>query len=189
MDPHFLTLVILTTATIKGTRSLECHQCNATLLAFNCLRNSSIESCSQGSESVCMSINASVTDLKGNKSNLFLRQCSSKRECYSLQPCRDIKTQMWRERPGLLVEPSCRPECCATDRCNHRVGTLDLNKSSTRKIIPTSSGRKTSKKCFEFEPKTNIQLEIGSTNGGRLMRKHKIFVLLSIFLLLTSLPF
>lgn len=89
----------------------------------------------------------------------IFRQCASKSECYSSQPCRDVKLHLWRKRPGLLVEPSCRPQCCASDLCNHPVATPDLIKSSTYKNVPTSAVRTTPKKCFEFEPEFVSKLD------------------------------
>ena len=46
------------------------------------------------------------------------------------------------------------------------MGTLDLITSSTHKILPTSAGRKTPKKCFEFEPKF-----VSNLNGRKLREK------------------
>lgn len=59
---------------------------------------------------------------------------------------------MWREKPGLLVEPNCRPQCCSSNYCNHPVPTPNLPKSSTHKILPTAVSRKSPKKCFKLEP-------------------------------------
>ena len=83
----------------------------------------------------------------------MFRQCASKTECHSSQPCRDIKLHLWKEKPGLLVEPTCRPKCCSSNYCNHPVPTPNLPKSSTRKILPTVISRKSPKKCFKMEPK------------------------------------
>lgn len=82
----------------------------------------------------------------------YFRKCASKKECHSSQPCKDIKLHLWRERPGLLVEPNCRPQCCSSNYCNHPVPTPNLPKSSTRKIPPTSITSSSPKKCFKFEP-------------------------------------
>lgn len=93
------------------------------------------------------------TPFSNNLSSVFIfRQCASKTECHSSQPCKDIKLHLWKEKPGLLVEPNCRPQCCSSDYCNHPVPTLNLPKSSTRKILPTTSSRKSPKKCFKMEP-------------------------------------
>ncbi|KAJ7393908.1 hypothetical protein OS493_003577 [Desmophyllum pertusum] len=162
---QLLMFVAFTTATVKTVRSLECYKCNASWSASMCLRNSRIETCPHQPESVCMAIDASVTNLKGEKSILFVRQCASKSECSSSQPCKDIKLHLWRERPGLLVEPDCRPQCCSSDHCNHPVPTPNLPKSSTRKILPTSITPP--KKCFEFEP------EFVSKLPGRKPREKK----------------
>ncbi|XP_078356737.1 uncharacterized protein LOC144641574 [Oculina patagonica] len=152
MNFQLLVLAAFTTATIKTARSLECYNCNRSWSATMCLRSSRIENCPHRLKSVCMSLDASVTNLKGEKSILFVRKCAPKKECYSSKPCKDIKLRLWRERPGLLVEPNCRPQCCTSDYCNHPVPTPNLQISSTRKVLPTSITRSSPKKCFKFEP-------------------------------------
>ena len=55
-------------------RSLECYKCNESWSATLCFKRSRIETCQYGPASVCMAIDASVTNLKGEKSILFVRQ-------------------------------------------------------------------------------------------------------------------
>lgn len=61
---------------------------------------------------------------------------------------------MWKEKPGVLVEATCRPQCCSSNYCNNPVPTPNLPKSSTRKILPTAVSPKSPKKCFKIEPKS-----------------------------------
>ena len=99
------------------------------------------------------------------------RKCVSKKECYSSQPCKDLKLHLWRERPGLLVEPNCRPRCCSSDYCNHPVPTPNLPKSS---IMPALTTRPSPKRCFKIEPEFVSNLH-GRKLRGKICSEHGEF--------------
>lgn len=59
--------------TVNIARSLECYKCNESWSATMCFKRSRIETCHYRPESVCMAVDASVTNLKGEKSIIFVR--------------------------------------------------------------------------------------------------------------------